>query len=109
MKKRASIDDLRQHAQDASKLLKALANETRLLILCFLHKKELSVSDINQQINISQSALSQHLALLRKDRMVTTRRVAQTIYYSLADGPAAQIVEALSSIYCSDTDINQNQ
>ena len=96
----SSASDLKIHAKQASRLLKALANETRLLILCTLSKKELSVSDINESINISQSALSQHLALLRNDGLVVTRRESQTIYYSISEEPVARIIDTLHNIYC---------
>ncbi len=92
--------DLEKHAGNASRLLKALSNESRLLILCLLSQGEQSVTDINAQVNISQSALSQHLAVLRNDGLVSTRRESQTIYYSLASGPAAKIIETLHGIYC---------
>ncbi len=72
--------DLEQNARKASALLKAMANERRLLILCFLAQGEKSVSELEGLVSLSQSALSQHLARLRRDRLVTTRRVAQTIY-----------------------------
>ncbi len=94
------MTQLKQHASEASRLLKALSNETRLQILCLLNEKELSVTDINEQIKISQSALSQHLAILRNDRLVVTRRESQTIFYSLADGPASVIINTLHGIYC---------
>jgi DNA-binding transcriptional ArsR family regulator len=94
------IDALEQHASDASRLLKALSNESRLLILCLLSQGELSVSEINQRVNLSQSALSQHLAVLRNDGLVETRRESQTIYYSLKPGPAARIIDTLHGIYC---------
>jgi len=96
------IQQLKKHAAEASRLLKALSNETRLQILCLLSQQELSVSGINDQIDISQSALSQHLAVLRNDGLVATRRESQTIYYSLADGPAANIINTLHGIYCGD-------
>lgn len=93
-------EELQQHANEASRLLKALSNESRLLILCLLSQGELSVSEINQRVPLSQSALSQHLAVLRNDGLVTTRRESQTIYYSLSQGPAAKIIETLHGIYC---------
>ena len=93
-------EELKQHASEACKLLKALSNESRLLILCLLSQKELSVSEINVHLEISQSALSQHLAILRHDGLVETRRDSQVIYYSLAQGAAAQLIETLHSIYC---------
>lgn len=88
------------HAEAASKLLKALANENRLMILCSLAEGELSVSALNERIELSQSALSQHLAKLREDGMVTTRRESQTIYYSLACDQTRQVIELLHNLYC---------
>ena len=72
--------DLEQNARKASALLKAMANERRLLILCLLAQGEKSVSELEALVSLSQSALSQHLARLRRDRLVTSRRVAQTLY-----------------------------
>ena len=95
-----SAQQLRAHAGDAAQLLKALANEKRLMILCLLAEGERSVGELNTQVDLSQSALSQHLAVLREDGLVTTRREAQAIFYGLADGPAKRIVETLHSLYC---------
>ena len=94
-------ETMRVHAADAARLLKALSNEKRLMLLCLLVEGERSVSGLNARLDLSQSALSQHLALLRADGLVTTRRDAQTIYYKLADGPAQRIIETLHSIYCA--------
>ena len=77
------IDDMQAQAGRAVGLLKALANENRLLILCHLQAGELSVGEINERVGLSQSALSQHLAILRHDGLVATRKSAQTVYYSL--------------------------
>lgn len=94
-------EELRLHAGDAVRLLKALANEKRLMILCMLVGGERSVGELNAQLDLSQSALSQHLAVLREDGLVTTRREAQTIHYALADGPARRILETLHGVYCA--------
>ena len=88
------------HAADAAQLLKALANEQRLHILCNLLDGPLSVGELNQRLKLSQSALSQHLALLREMQLLDTRREAQTIFYSLPDGPVVQIMALLQDIYC---------
>jgi len=95
------LEDMRAHAGDAAKLLKALANDNRLMILCVLAENEASVSQLNERIDLSQSALSQHLALLRRDGLVRTRRSSQTIFYSLETGPAMQLIALLHDIYCS--------
>jgi DNA-binding transcriptional ArsR family regulator len=92
---------MRAHAGDAVRLLKALANEKRLIILCMLAEGERSVGELNARLDLSQSALSQHLGLLREDGLVTTRREAQTIYYTLASGPSQRIIDTLHGIYCA--------
>lgn len=91
---------MRVHAADASRLLKALANEKRLFLLCLLVEGEKSVGELNARLDLSQSALSQHLAMLRDDGLVTTRRDAQSIFYALAQGPARQVIATLHGIYC---------
>ena len=93
---------MRVHAADAAQLLRALGNEKRLMLLCLLVEGERSVGELNARLDLSQSALSQHLALLRKDGLVTTRRKAQSIYYSLAPGPAQRIIATLHGIYCGE-------
>ncbi len=91
---------MRKHSEAAERLLKALANSSRLMVLCSLADGELNVRDINQRVPLSQSALSQHLAVLRRDGLVKTRRSAQEIYYRLADGPAGRVIETLHDIFC---------
>lgn len=96
------MQELKVHAQEATQLLKALANENRLMILCSLAQGELSVGELNDRVSLSQSALSQHLAWLRREQLVATRRDAQTIFYSLQGSKAQAVIEVLQSIYCSD-------
>lgn len=91
---------MRRNAGKAADLLKKLANRNRLLILCFLAEGEASVSELNERLDLSQSALSQHLAVLRQDRLVRTRRESQTIFYSLADSKALPVIHTLHEIYC---------
>lgn len=91
---------MRAHAADAARLLKALGNEKRLL-LCLLVEGERSVGELNSRVDLSQPALSQHLALLREDGLVRTRRDGQTIYYALHEGPARRIIDLLHGIYCA--------
>ena len=88
------------HAARAAALLKALAHPARLLVMCRLVEGECSVSELQPLAGLSLSALSQHLAVLRDFKLVTTRRAAQTIYYSLADGPAVGVMVALHHAYC---------
>ncbi|MCE8019108.1 winged helix-turn-helix transcriptional regulator [Halomonas sp. MCCC 1A11036] len=80
---------------EATALLKALANDNRLRILCLLDGSELSVTELNQRLALSQSALSQHLAILRREGLVSTRRASQTIYYSLQGEQARQMIDTL--------------
>ena len=95
------VTTMRNHAGDAAQLLQALANENRLQVLCLLADGERSVGDINALLDLSQSALSQHLAVLRAEGLVQTRREAQTIYYALTPGPAEAVMHTLHGIYCA--------
>lgn len=92
--------DLKANALKASNLLKAMSNERRLLILCSLAEGELSVGQMESMVDLSQSALSQHLARLRRDGLVETRRQAQTIYYSLKGDEARTVIQTLHDLYC---------
>ena len=99
------LDGMRKHAGLAAQLLKALANENRLMILCLLAERDFSVGELLVRLDLSQSALSQHLAVLRAEKLVTTRREAQIIHYSLTPGPAFKVIHTLHSIYCSDSPV----
>jgi DNA-binding transcriptional ArsR family regulator len=88
-------------ASAAAGLLRALANESRLMILCKLIEGERSVGELVAAVGLSQSALSQHLARLRADRLVRTRREAQTIHYRLASAEATRVMQVLADIYCA--------
>ncbi|MBT8082376.1 MAG: metalloregulator ArsR/SmtB family transcription factor [Gammaproteobacteria bacterium] len=96
--------DMQDHASDAAGLMKALGNESRLMILCLLAEGERSVGELNELIPLSQSALSQQLARLRQQGLVDTRRESQTIYYSLASGPTDRIINLLHDIYCGEAE-----
>lgn len=105
----ASTDDatalkkLARQAGDAAQLLKMLASEKRLLILCFLAVRgEMAVGELVVPVKLSQSALSQHLAKLRADGLVEFRRDAQTLYYRVADPRALRLLQVLKEIYCGD-------
>lgn len=100
-----SIDEMRVHAADAAALMSALGNENRLMILCLLAEGERSVGDLNETVPLSQSALSQQLARLRRDGLVQTRRESQTIIYSLPEGPAEKVIQLLHVLYCGDRPI----
>ncbi len=88
----------------AARFLKSVANEKRLLIICMLYKGEKSVGELEEVIDLSQSALSQHLAKLRRDKIVSTRREAQTIYYSILDEAVIVLFEALCELYCNESE-----
>jgi DNA-binding transcriptional ArsR family regulator len=95
------LEELAMRAGKAEGFLKALANRHRLMILCELHKGEQSVGVLHEAIGLSQSALSQHLARLREDELVKTRRESQTIYYSLASKEANQVIALLYDLFCA--------
>ncbi len=95
--------ELATHADSASTLLKCIANPNRLMILCALAAGELSVGALNDRIPLSQSALSQHLAVLRSEGLVGTRREAQTICYHAEPGPALEVIRVLHRHFCPHT------
>lgn len=92
--------DLRDNAAQAARLLRALSNENRLMLLCLLFEGEKTVGELNESLPLSQSALSQHLAVLREEGMVRTRRAGQSIYYGLASTAAQRVIETLHAVYC---------
>jgi DNA-binding transcriptional ArsR family regulator len=96
----ALIEAMDAQAEAAAELLKTLGNPQRLRILCLLVDGERSVGEINAAVPLSQSALSQHLAVLREQDLVATRREAQSIYYRLQEGPAVAILDTLHRQFC---------
>jgi DNA-binding transcriptional ArsR family regulator len=97
-----NLEDLAPKAAQAEGFLKALANRHRLMILCELHKGEQSVTALQRVGGLSQSSLSQHLARLREDELVKTRRSSQTIYYSLANDNVSRVIALLYELYCAE-------
>jgi DNA-binding transcriptional ArsR family regulator len=95
---------MNEAADAASELLKSLANRHRLLILCHLGEGERSVGELASFLGIRDATASQHLALLRKDGLVTARRDGQTIWYAIASTPAREILATLFRIYCHPTE-----
>ena len=91
---------LRKAATQAVGLLKLLANEDRLLILCQLSQSELCVSDLEEQLNIQQPTLSQQLSVLRNEGVVSTRRDGKRIFYRVADEGLLQVLSVLYDLYC---------
>lgn len=96
----AELKAMHANAGEAVDVLRALSNETRLLVLCHLGRGEKSVGELNDLAALSQSALSQHLAKLRAEGLVATRREAQTIFYRIADSRVTDLVTALHDIFC---------
>ena len=96
-----NVEELQSKAGAAEAMLKAVANRNRLVILCELLKGERSVGALQAAIGLSQSALSQHLARLRDDELVATRRESQTIYYSLSSKPITRLIGLLYELYCA--------
>ena len=98
----SAISDIAENAAQAEKLLKSISNKYRLMILCHLGENEMSVSELNDKIDLSQSALSQHLAKLRNEGLVSTTRYSQTIYYRIANPVALKIIQVLYDEFCGD-------
>jgi DNA-binding transcriptional ArsR family regulator len=97
----ADLEMLQRKAAEAARLLRLLGNENRLLLLCMLATAgEMPVGAMAEELGLSQPALSQHLALLREDGLVATRREAQSVHYRIADPKAARVLEVLRDIYC---------
>ena len=96
-----NLQRLEPKAAEAEAFLKVIANRHRLMILCELHKGERSVGALLEDIGLSQSALSQHLARLREDNLVQTRRESQTIYYSIASPNVIRTIALLYDMFCA--------
>jgi DNA-binding transcriptional ArsR family regulator len=94
------LDDMAEKAREASEVLKAMAHESRLLLLCALAEGEKSVTELEQFLGERQSAVSQQLARLRLDRLVATRRDGKVIYYRLANQGVRKILGAIYDVFC---------
>ncbi|GAB6053122.1 metalloregulator ArsR/SmtB family transcription factor [Magnetospira thiophila] len=94
------LEVFQNNVRQASELLKAMSNPHRLLVLCQLASGEKSVGQLESVVGLKQSALSQHLARLRRDRLVQARRSAQNVYYSLEGEEASSVIETLYGLYC---------
>ena len=95
-----SIDEFAERANDASTLLKSMANQHRLMVLCRLGEGECSVTQLHSEISVSQSALSQHLAVLRAQGLVGTRRAGQQVFYHIKDPDVLQVISTFIGIFC---------
>ncbi|ABO21897.1 metalloregulator ArsR/SmtB family transcription factor [Shewanella loihica] len=100
MQKDIDVDAMVTNAQSAAKWLKAIANPYRLMILCQLLDNELSVTQLNENVPLSQSALSQHLAVLRAEDLVATRKSSQIVYYTLKNEQVTEVISILYKRYC---------
>lgn len=97
------VGDFGAHAAEAAQFLRVLGNEHRLLVLChLLTAGEMSVNALAERVGLSQSALSQHLARLREDGLVTYRRESQTLHYRICDARAERVLAVLKDIFCPD-------
>lgn len=96
----AQLTELHDMAAHAVELLKAMANEWRLMILCQLSEGEKTVSELQEILGLSQSALSQHLAVLRRERIVRSRKEAQSVSYSLSGDDATKVMQTLHEVFC---------
>lgn len=97
----AELGPFETQARKAANLLKAMSNECRLLVLCHLAESgELSVGQLVDRVGLSQSALSQHLAKLREEDLVATRKEAQTVFYRVCDPKAGQLLALLHDLFC---------
>ncbi|NMH61217.1 ArsR/SmtB family transcription factor [Alteromonas ponticola] len=97
--------EMLEYASNAEQFIKQFANKTRLMVMCSLLENELSVSELLTRIPVTQPVLSQHLALLREAKMVSTRRDGQVIYYSLMDRRIEQTIDLLYSFFCEQEEV----
>lgn len=95
------IEKMEANADQATRLLTAMANSKRLLILCNLLEREMNVTELGDKVGLGQSPLSQHLSKLRAWDFVTTRREGQQVYYSIASDAVKQVLTTLYGIYCA--------
>lgn len=95
-------DTMAEHAGEAARFLRAIANDSRLMVLCRLAEGEQSVGQLQARVPLSQSALSQHLAVLRREGLVATRRESQNVHYRLADARVRGLIPVLYDLFCGD-------
>ncbi len=100
----AQLTELHDKVSNACELLKAMANEWRLMILCQLSEGEKTVSELQRLLGLSQSALSQHLAILRREKIVRSKKHAQSVTYSLAGDEATKVMKTLHEVFCGATE-----
>lgn len=96
-----TAEEMAAHAEEASQVLKSIANPNRLMILCCLIEEEKTVGTINNEVPLSQSALSQHLARLRAENLVISRKEGQTVHYRIKDPRIIELMANLYALYCA--------
>lgn len=101
-----NIDQMQVHIDEVTELLKIMAHPERMMVLCQLIEGEVAVAQLQQASLLSQSALSQHLALLRKQRLISARKRSQQVFYSLADHRVKQLIASLQRIFCHPNNAN---
>lgn len=101
MQPNIDVESMLHNAETAAKWLKAISNPYRLMILCLLLDNELSVTELNETVPLSQSALSQHLAILRTEDLVDTRKQSQLVYYTLKNQQVRDVISILYKRYCA--------
>ena len=94
------MEELQENARRAAGLLKAMSNPSRLVILCQLAEGERSVGELEDEVGITQSGISQHLAVLRREHVVNSRRDKQTVFYSLASEDVVALMHTLHDVFC---------
>lgn len=95
------LEDIKSNAREAAAILKVMSHPERLMVLCQLVEGEVGAGKLQSCSNLSQSAFSQHLSVLRKHQMVNVRKESQQVFYSLADPRVAHIVQALHQVFCA--------
>jgi DNA-binding transcriptional ArsR family regulator len=100
-KRQAHLDEMAENAKQATALLKALGHEGRLMILCYLSSGEKSVTELEELLSLRQPAVSQQLARLRADNLISSRRDGKAIYYSISDERASKVMELVYELYCA--------
>ena len=103
------LEIMQENASRASELMKLLGHPHRLMILCELNQGECSVGELSEKIGIAQSPLSQHLARMRHEGVVSSRREAQTVYYSLAGAEVGAVISLLYELYCDPSNRKERQ
>jgi len=101
-----NVDEMQSNAREVSDMLKVLSSENRLMLICQLINGEKSVGELAELLDMRPAAVSQQLALLRKDRVVSTRKEAQTVYYSVTRPDVKGLIEFLYDTYCGDKTAN---